>query len=94
MAKDKWGSLVLAGALSHVDDTVLLGKVVLPPIKVCAFALDPRIPRGLKRLALGEASAVDPSSHLRKGSAMGLSITGQFCDKGMLVPVLIAGLLL
>ena len=37
MAKDKWGSLVLAGALSHVDDTVLLGKVVLPPIKVSAF---------------------------------------------------------
>ncbi len=34
MAKDKWSSLVLAGALSHVDDTVLLGKAVLPPLKV------------------------------------------------------------
>ena len=34
MAKDRWGSLVLAAALSHVDDTVLLRKIVLPPLQV------------------------------------------------------------
>ena len=34
MAKDRWGSLVLAAALSHVDDTVLLHKIVLPPLQV------------------------------------------------------------
>ena len=34
MAKDAWGSLVLCAALSHVDDTVLLSKVILPPLLV------------------------------------------------------------
>ena len=34
MAKDRWGSLVLAGALSHVDDTVLLRKCILPELQV------------------------------------------------------------
>lgn len=34
MARDKWGSLVLAGALSHVDDTVLLRKCILSALQV------------------------------------------------------------
>lgn len=37
MAKDRWGSLVLAGALSHVDDTVLLRKCILPELQVSLF---------------------------------------------------------
>ena len=34
MARDKWGSLVLASALSYVDDTVLLRKCILPELQV------------------------------------------------------------
>lgn len=34
MAKDRWGSVVLAAALSHVDDTVLLRKCILPELQV------------------------------------------------------------
>ena len=37
MAKDRWGSLALASAISHVDDTLLLRKSILPTLQVCTF---------------------------------------------------------
>ena len=38
MARDRWASLVLTSALSHVDDTVLLLKIVLSVLMVRPFA--------------------------------------------------------